>query len=193
MVIPIGYAQVNYHLSGNNLPLEAQTTIGVDISGWGGSLQALTDELYDMFVDTILTELNTSTVLDLARVKFGPDATGPTFEHAGSNQGLETGSAASSAVSFLVRKATTFGGRAGRGRMYIPGVTEAVIGGDGAVDPAFLNVLQADLNTYHARFATNGLIPVLLHGAGSPLTTPSPIDNLTLDSTVATQRRRQRR
>jgi hypothetical protein len=99
------------------------------------------------------------------------------------------GAAMTPQVAYLARKSTALAGRKNRGRMYLPGVTETEVDGAGLVSAAF----QGDMNTAFAALITswagNDLTPVILHNS---LEAPTAIDQLTLESVVATQRRRLR-
>lgn len=102
-------------------------------------------------------------------------------------------------VSLLVQKATNLGGRRGRGRVYIPWVTqEAAINDVGNIDGTSLAVRQQNaLNWFLA--LENGGIPantptpmVVLHdeaGAGVE-PAPTPVVGLVVSQLVANQRRR---
>lgn len=191
--IPNGYAQANYRFSGSGLPYDAEVTIGLGVAGFGGTPDEAAQECRDAFRDTILTRLGSGVILTTCTVKYGPSSTGPTGIASGANAGAVAGDQASSAVSYLVRKSTALGGRAGRGRFYLPGVMEANVGSDGQVAAAFRTALQGEVDEYLAALEAALLLPVVLHSADAPISVPTPITGMTVDSVCATQRRRQRR
>jgi hypothetical protein len=119
--------------------------------------------------------------------------TGPSALVSSNIQGTGGSNGISSNVSYLVRKVTALGGRAGRGRMYLPGPTEADVNEAGAILGARVTSLQAALNDFLTQMVADGDGPVLLHGVGSPISTPTPITSFSLDTRAATQRRRLRR
>lgn len=192
MPIPISFAQVNYLFAGSGLPRGAQITMGYDISGSAGTPAAVGASLNSAWsASGIQARLATGVDYKGCLVKFGPDATGPSALVSASVTG-SGGPGASSQVSWLVRKITGSGGRAGRGRWYIPGVPEGAIGSDGAIDGTARTNLEGELDELLVSWAAAGIDPVVLHGVGSPLSTPTPITDLVVDTRGATQRRRLR-
>lgn len=113
-----------------------------------------------------------------------------TYEETGSRPG-GGGEGAAPQCAFLVRKLTALGGRKGRGRSYLPGVSEASLDDNGlyvgqvASDPTVLTDFWPDLLTY-----LNLGPAVLLHD--DPLDDPNEITAFVLDQKVATQRNRLR-
>jgi hypothetical protein len=77
--------------------------------------------------------------------------------------------------------------------MFVPGVQETDVSDAGVIGGATLTAWQGSATGLLNDLGTALLIPALLHGVGSPITTPSTILSLTVDSIVGTQRRRQRR
>jgi hypothetical protein len=77
--------------------------------------------------------------------------------------------------------------------MYLPPVSENSITAGGLIDTAVVIAIQADVNDFFARLLVRGYRHVLLHGATSPLQTPSGVNATTVDGKIATQRRRLRR
>jgi hypothetical protein len=193
MLIPSGYAQANLKFGGTGLPNGAEVTIGLDMNvvlGTPSAIASLVIGAYNDNVDPIMTG---SVTLESVLVKFGPNDTGPSAEVASGNSGSGGGSGTSPAVSWLVRKVTPFGGKAGRGRMYWPGVQESEVDVAGVLSSGFVSGAQTAMDNFLADLIAADIPPVVLHGAGSPLTTPSPITSLEVDNVVATQRRRQRK
>lgn len=192
-VIPNGYAQLNWIFAGIGVPTGAQFTMGMDVQEFAGTPLDLAIVAFGAWN----TELRptTSSAVSLVGVlcKFGPDATGPSALNSGNAPGTSAGVPASPAVAYLVQKNTSFGGRSGRGRFYLPGVTENNVDSGGVVDPTGRATIQSNLNDFYNLLSAGDVGPVLLHGAGAPLAIPTPIDSFTIDSRVATQRRRQRR
>jgi hypothetical protein len=192
-VIPSGYAQANFVLTGTGLPTGAECTLGFDIGGFSGDADDCAETLFGHWADDIMPRVTSFVVLTSVSVKFGPVATGPTGEFAGTEAGGAGGQATSPNVAALIHKNTAFGGRAGRGRMYIPGLQESDLNEAGNLDSGAVTAWQASLLAFLVSVTGDNLDPVVLHGVGSPLSTPSPITSLTIDSKVATQRRRLRR
>lgn len=95
-------------------------------------------------------------------------------------------------VSLLVSKSTPFGGRQSRGRMFLPPVwiAESNIDAGGTIAAGPVAAMQSRLTAFMNALDTAELTPVLLHGTEATL--PYEITSLTLQSLVATQRRRLR-
>jgi hypothetical protein len=192
MSIPEGYAQVTYRFGGSSAPTGAAVTHGILVTGGDDPETIATDAGNRWASEMASVVVNTLLLVDVL-VKFGPDATGPSAVVAANFPGLAGAAGTSPAVSFLIRKNTSFGGRAGRGRMYHPGVNEPAVNTSGEILAASVLALQAAADDWLGSWVTAGNPWVLLHQAGSPLTEPSIVTSLSVQSVVATQRRRQRR
>jgi len=115
-----------------------------------------------------------------------------TWEHASSTPGGNSGTSAPPNCAMLLRKHTERGGRKGRGRMYIPGVTADSItdaGTLGGATSTFELQLQDVLTDMFG--ALNSADPVLLHQDEAD-GDPDVVTRWELDSMVATQRHRLR-
>jgi len=194
MVIPSGFAQINAMYTGTGVPTGAQWTIGVDITLFAGEPLDLASA-FAANVNTagILDEYSSAVAINGYLVKFGPDATGPSALFSTSDSGLQASSATPPNVSVLIQKLTSQGGRAGRGRLYLPGPAEADVTADGlwaAANVAAQNVAWEQLRD---KMVADDTPMVVLHGADSPLSLPTFIDSFSVQQKVATQRRRLRR
>lgn len=193
MLIPSGYGQVTFKFGGFGMRFPGVMTLGLDVSAALAPIEEIADDLTTI-MSTFIDSNAISSSLEFRGVllKYGPTATGPSVETSTVQAG--TGSSqASSQVAYLIHKNTALGGRAGKGRMYLPGVTESAVNANGSIDSGTLDTLTADIETFGSAIAALGIDPVVLHGEDSPLSTPTPITSLTVDSIVATQRRRLRR
>ena len=191
-VIPSGYAQINWKFTGTSCPNGAEVTLGVDVSSYGGTPAAAAGDAISAYNTTVDAITPATVTLSSVLVKFGPNATGPSAEVSSGNAGSGGGASASPNVAWLVHKQTAQGGRAGRGRMYWPGVQESEVDPSGVLSTAFVTGAQTAMNNFLSALATDLLIPVVLHGATSPLSTPTTILTLSVDGRAATQRRRLR-
>nr|CRY96175.1 hypothetical protein [uncultured prokaryote] len=120
--------------------------------------------------------------------------TGPlTFEDTISNSGEagEGGMAVNSAV--LVRKNTSSGGRANRGRLFSPpfALIESKVSQSGVIATADRDAIQSHWAQFLTNLETAGYQMVILHS--NPLMPPTTVISLTVDSVIATQRRRLHR
>lgn len=193
MEIPVGYAQANFLMSGVGLPLGAECTLGIDISEFGGTPDEAAENLAAFWQGAFRDEQSSAIQFDGVRIKYGPNDTGPTGEYIGPVSGNGASTGVTPAVSVMVKKVTAFGGKAGRGRMFVPGLVEGAVTAAGLIDTSPLAAWQAEADEFFDACVAIDLPPVLLHGEGSPLVVPSPVLSLVVDPRVATQRRRNRR
>jgi len=193
MTIPVGYSQVNLKFTGTLYPTGAEVTYGIEDNG-SVSPENTAEAIGDIWAAANLAPRMTDGCdLVAILVKQGPDATGASAEIGYSIAGTGSGDGSPPNTAILVRKVTELGGRAGRGRMFMPGVSETDAQGGGNLDSEERSNWQTVLDEVLAEHATAEIPWVVLHGAGSPLSTPTPIVALTVDSRLATQRRRLRR
>jgi len=94
-------------------------------------------------------------------------------------------------VAILVRKNTARGGRRGRGRIYWPGMTVSGYVEGGVMTSGAQGLFQGAFETFRTALAADGCILVVLHdvAAGGP---PDVVTGLSVQATLATQRRRIR-
>lgn len=194
MIIPEGYAQVNLIFGGSAVPLGAQTTYGIELGDPADSASVVAQQVLGIYsASDLKTVIPTNMNLTSILVKFGPNATG---QSALISAGIvSTGGTPndSPAVSILVHKNTSFGGRSGRGRSYFPGVVEAGANAGGGLTPTFIGQWQSRLDDFREGHATADIPMVLLHGSSPVIAEPLVINELQVDTRVATQRRRLRR
>lgn len=193
MIIPEGFAQVNWVLGGSGAPTGAEVTCGISVAGTSLTIAEVAEACYDAFVTHIRPEMTNKVGIDHVLVKYGPTETGPSATFGTPQVGPANIEVAAPNTAFLITKHTDFGGRAGKGRLYLPGVPEQAISSTGAIDALTVTALTTAWNDLDAELTAAELFPYLLHGAGSPLTSPSPITSWTCESLAATQRRRMRR
>jgi hypothetical protein len=197
MIIPAGYAQVNYQFEGAQVPSGAELTIGVQVVD-AHTPQELADACSSIFVTDIIPVLNNTVTLTNTLIKGGPNDTGPTADHPSSVAGGFSNPGATPNMALLVKKSTGTGGRRGQGRWFVPGVAEAWVDPSGNVTSAVIAAYNAALVTYLDDMTTEGIPCVLLHAASSVLGAPAPpapylITAMTCQAVAATQRRRMRR
>lgn len=193
MEIPFGFAQLNFLFTGDASPSGAEMTIGLDLGA--NALDAIeVAELASVrYAESDLLQFMTNQCsLTGVACKFGPNATGQSGEFSTLVIGTGAGTAVSPQVTVLVRKHTAFGGKAGKGRFYWPAPPEAQISASGGVSDLWITGLATEWQAWHDAMVADDFTPVVLHGAGSPLSTPSPITGYSVPVQCATQRRRNR-
>jgi hypothetical protein len=193
------------HFSGAALPLGATVTFGGKVpttgtptpSSVGTSIKNNWKATGGIFEPSGLWAA-TVTWVDIL-VKFGPFEDGPSaVTPVGGAIGAGGGDAVPPSVTLLVQKLTTIGGHVGRGRMFMPGLLEAVVDVGGLVSSGAVTSLQANFNKTLTDMDT-GLIPMyLLHNfdpdddEDTPRD-PTKVTSLVVQSRIATQRHRNRR
>lgn len=189
MIIPVGFAQVNYRFTGGGVPRGAECTLGVDHQAFVGTTADLADAMATLWEDNWLPQQITDISLASVLVKKGPNTTGQSAEVFPGLQGPNALQGTPPQVAILVKKVTALGGREGRGRMYIPGYSEGDVTTAGEITGADLTSLQASADTFLSDAIAADIQPVLLHNSA---TAPTEILSFQVDSRVGTQRRRLR-
>lgn len=191
--IPTGYAQANWFFTGTGAPTGAQVTLGLDVGALVGDEDQLPEALWNAWDSTIHLQLSGGIILEKCVVKFGPNDVGPFYEYVDTANGGAAGVSDSPNVAMLVRKQSLLGGRRNRGRMYIPGVSQSDVGEDGTLVGASLIAFQTAMDDFLTEIEATGCTPVLLHSESLGVLAPTPMTSFSVQSLVATQRRRLRR
>lgn len=106
--------------------------------------------------------------------------------------GTNTLQAVPANCAFLLRKSTALGGRKGRGRAYLPPIwiAEGSIGPTGAIAGADATTVLNKWNAFKTALTTAGFDLRLIH---TEAIIPTLITAFSVDTTLATQRRRMRK
>jgi len=191
MIIPEGYAQINYIFSGANFSRGAQVTLGLQNTISDLNAGAVATAAATAWENNLLPLQVDSLTLVEVRAKLGPNETGPEATEPVGVAGGESDTPLPPNVATLVKKVTDQGGRKNRGRFFLPGMSELAILNDGNYDPAILATLNAALGDFYADLVAADLEPVVLHT--DILDSPTDINALVAQSKVATQKRRLRK
>lgn len=188
-VIPEGYAQVVARISQSGVSREMAVVFGVESVGafTQGDIDGISAAASD-FIRGITT--NTTTYIGVKVTE--EQGSGPILWESVVDAGLgaNTGATAPPNTAWLIRKRTGSGGRRGRGRMFVPGIRETDVDQAGVITAAQVTGAQALATAFGNALTTNATPMVLLHSE-APFT-PELVTALTVDSRVATQRRRLR-
>lgn len=216
--VPEGYGRVihSFSLSGDAQPF-AVTYGLIEVDPPIDTPNDIAAAVHDAFGDLIVPELTnvitlTQTEVYLQRTgpNYGPGEAAPLVGTAVLNRvGGEAGQSAVQNTAYLVHKRTSFGGRRGRGRWYLPGVAEGDVSPAGAVGSGRVTSMNAALAAWLLRWDLtgsdlDGYFPVILHSydpdadppaISDPTLLPPPhiITSMNLDGLAATQRRRLRK
>jgi hypothetical protein len=191
MIIPVGFAEVSFVWVGTGLPTGAMCSFGIenDTDAPAATIADVARTHYDTHIQPVCPV--DITLLEV-QAKKGPNATGA---DATLNAGLVGGGDITPVIpnmAALVKKNTNLGGRRGRGRMYLPFVTEGMHTSGGVLDPAAVTNLTDQMEDFRNAMETSALPLVLLH-ADQINFAPTTITSLAAQGVAATQRRRLRR
>jgi hypothetical protein len=196
MYLPTGFYTAALKFSGVYVPTGAAITFqgsnDTDLSA-AAIAAAIKTAVWDNVKDHLTDGVRCDSIYVRKGQNVGP---GPSTEIAVGTAGAIATPGASPAVSFIVKKVTASGGRRNRGRLFVPGVSEASVDGSGVVLPATLALMQTDWNDALTALATANIDMCIAHRyeAGAPvMLSPEPVTSLVVEGLVATQRRRQRR
>jgi len=192
-IIPSGYGQVNMKFTGSAVPSGAEVTFGVFFNIPHTLQQTATDVEAAWNSSNMDTTQTDEITLSSIGVKFGPNATGASGEFPFNRPGTNTGAAVPPNTAVLYRKGTVAGGRAGRGRFYVPGMPEVNVDQSGDIIAAAHSSYQTASTAFLAALVASDLLMMVLHSPGSPIEQPVQVLTLLPDVRVATQRRRLRR
>lgn len=192
-VIPSGYAQLNIAFAGQAQPNGAQVVFGLKLPV-GAEITAISD-MIEGAIDTANMKdfVDNESKLDYFLLKFGPNATGPQAIRNLDVTGDMGGDGLVPSVAVLARKLTLDGGRAGRGRTYWPFVLASATDDGGNLTGTWRSDYETMLNNFLGAISVGEANLCVLHGEDSPITIPSLINSFSVQSKVATQRRRLRR
>jgi hypothetical protein len=193
LIIPPGYAQVTHSWSITMDPEPMSCVLGLDLSGTG-DLSTLAAALASDFQNANAAGGRYAPWSYRGVVlRVGQDGGPPgIYEAPLSVLGTANGPTPPNNCAMLVRKVTGAGGRANRGRLFLPcfNVDEASVDAGGNVTSAALTAYQAFITDW---LDTSVYNYVILHDSTSPEITPTPILNHVVQPKIATQRRRMRK
>ena len=187
LTIPPGFGSAALVFSDNLGTAPFVTTIGVDLSGVGGDYVVAANSIMLNYADAFKAVTHSSLVLQRCQLAVGQDGPGGSVD-----SDLEaiamtsTGAPNALAMSVIARKTTGELGRAGRGRMFLPGVClSSGINADGSLTSGY-RVIVADAMAEFVNLLVNDILaptpPVLLHAppveaAPTPITAlvPAPL------------------
>jgi hypothetical protein len=189
MYLTSGFAEVTVHTRPGPGYREQLFTVGYSIAGFDPDDLILLLEAAGAFYDGLETPesfevsgltLRVGTVDPTAPLVYFDPSVAP---GTGSTELLAPNSC------FLVGKTTLLGGRKGRGRCFVPGVREDMVSDTGVIDETFRFGVQGEWDTMIAAWsAVLGGEPYLLHTTDDPA--PTIIESMSVQSVIATQRRR---
>jgi hypothetical protein len=193
MPTPPGFADCSYEFRQTSVTRPAYVTFGVDPVDTDPAI--ICSQLQSAFLSagSYKSILDSSVSLTAIRVSLGTDGTADLVSVLGTAQvGGVPGSFTPPNVAVLVHKQTSRGGRRGRGRMFLPWVTQTSnLDEGGVILPAVVTTLNAALLAWRVALNAANCPMVLLHGPGKTgMPAPDPVIGLSADRLIGTQRRR---
>jgi hypothetical protein len=187
--IPAGFALVTHeHRNvGNTRP--AFVTYGISTTGSVGSDDP--SHLHAVWAAGPVTDMAATTSHITTTVIKGPRPTGATVSYTQVIAGGGLAQGAGPQEAWLGIKQTGVGGRKFKGRFYLPGVPEANVNSGGFLTGSEPADMQAQVDEWLAALAADELGPYLLHEDVG--TDPTLIVTVSVETLIATQRRRLRR
>lgn len=190
MLIPENYCQINFRYTGLACPTGAENVIGGFQGSGGLDPTEVANLAIDAWTDNIAALVVNDLTLSSVLVKFGPNADGPAVEVGSGQTGAAGGAGMTPQNALLVNKLTNFGGRKGRGRLFLPGITEGTADESGVIAGGTVAIYQAGFDGFLADMISGGVQPKLLH---NDATTPYDITSFAVQSLMATIKARIRR
>lgn len=197
IVIPEGFASAAWIINGQYGTGPFVTTMGLGVASADGEYQLIANRCFNAFADNFLPRMSNGLTLSkvVLTVNEGGDLgsvdSSLTPATGGRSQGDDV-----IALALLLNKQTSILGRAGRGRMFIPGVLgDEDTGLGGEYTSSARNDFQEraddflDYLTGQQPGQDHPTLPVLLH---SDDRTPTPISRLILNRKVGVLRKRLR-
>jgi hypothetical protein len=202
-IIPPGYASISVELHHTLQSRSAFLTWGCRIDG-GLDVALVALNTYTAVTEAgagkFLSGLDSSVTVPTCTAHIGQDGGDPlVFQASGAGVGGVALTSPPANVALLCRKRTNRGGRRGRGRIYLPWYTnQTQVDEAGKVSAGTVTATQSAMVNLLTKLTTNNVPMVVLHSPSSPNnkkgpTTPGAPDLVTsvsVDSLIATQRRR---
>jgi len=204
LFIPTGYALAGIRLALVADPEEMLATFTVKLSGASTDPTEMASDVFAAWLDAIpANQLGNAWSLRGIIFRQGPLGEGPVAELSGVTDGTATGAMLPQNCALLIRKNTAFSGRRNRGRFFLPSgyLPEGSVDGNGMLSSTQLSGWQGLANTLLENLTTavspnlDGMYVSHYMSAGQDPDDfqPTPVTSLSVQSQIATQRRRMRR
>lgn len=189
IVIPPDYFQVTYVISRSGDDEPYNVIVAANHPG-PDSLVVVAESFRAAFADNLAAQMDSGQRLELVRVISATSQ----LDLVADEEGAVSAATLPSNCAVLVRKRTTFRGRAYQGRNYWPGFIAAPdVNEIGRIDAADLGGLQTAFEGWFSDLDAAGTPLYILHDETSPAASPTPVATIEVDGLIATQRRRMRK
>lgn len=180
LVVPPGFGLASIILSGNVGTSPYATTIGVGITDYEGDYVGAANHVMAAYASVWAPFTNDDLTIDRVTLFVGADGpSGSVDSNLTPVPGTRSVPITPTACSLILRKQTTDLGRAGRGRMFIPGVlADGDVDEAGRIESASVSLFNAAADDFYLALNditdTPATLPYLLH-AERPGTPPPTI------------------
>lgn len=195
-IIPPGYAQVSVEHWLVNYTRPAVTTWGVSILGTGlDGADGLATRFWGLYSEAFRSQMDSNVAIRDTRIVIGQDGGEPLVGFSASSvQGAQTRESVAPALALMIDRRTGIGGRANRGRVYMPwAVSDANVSEQGAVAEVTRNAWTGLALDFMAAINDDEYFGELVILHSSPTRMPTPITNMAANGVIRTQKQRQAR
>ncbi len=197
LYLPPGFYQWSLRFTGLALPTGAAVT-GCGVRTATPTPTSMAETMFGSVVANFLPLMSNLVTLSEVYIRLGSsDGTGESHTRFSASTGASTAGACSPGVAVLGRLSSGLGGRRGRGRLYLPGLTEPQVDHAGILLPTFVSAWSTALADWRTNHIAAGIPIAIGHRYADafigPKLPPTEITAASADSRVASQRKRQRR
>jgi hypothetical protein len=144
LIIPPGFGLAQYVFSSTVGTPPFVSTLGLDISAYGGDFVNAADHAMFAWEQSILPIMDTDVTLERVTLSVGQDGPGGSVDSTRpAIAGSRSGDLSAFAMAAVVRKVTNEIGRRGRGRIFLPAVlSDAEVDQSGSILPARASIIN---------------------------------------------------
>ena len=197
LVIPANFANFILTITNTGAGLSSRNSVAFGFDLTAGLTQGDVGRIANLLRDGLTPMYDNAWILGPTHAVEGTGAAPLVWDDTGTEAGIAGASVYSPpSVSYVVSKRTNIGGRAFRGRMYLPGVQEGDVDEAGIIAGARVNTTQATLDALKVALLADPAIDqlVLFHDDTTPgALAPTTIQSYLVRNVVGNMRPRQRR
>jgi len=190
MPIPSGFGLAQFIFEGAGAgPGGCMVTLALD-HPFDESPTVLAEEVSEAFAANMIGGLCDEVTHSTTRLRIGTPLGEVVVEVAGGGPGGQSVPCMPPSVALPFVKFSAFGGRANRGRWFLPGVPEEVVDSAGFIDSAARDDYTGNSIAFVAALAVDDFVPVILHS--DPELTPTVVLSILCGAKVYTRGSRLR-
>lgn len=194
--IPVGFGQASFVFEGLSAgPGGAMITLGLD-HPFDENPTVLAQELFDAYTTNILPAQTQTVDLVEVRLRIASPAGEIVFSYFQVATGGDTSESLTPNTSWPITKFTSLGGRANKGRWFLPGMPSDIVDDAGTIENSAVTAMNLQLGGFLVDLAAADFTPVILHsvpeGGVPPPPDPTPIVSFACGTKVYTRGSRLR-